>query len=453
LTNALLVACPCSFLLSDKSGANSAKSEAELTLDKETLSIMPRFGEPVYIPLIDISEIILGEYLVQIGIISGEKLAIQDLAYKFGDFVSNLNSARNEEIVKHLLMNESVKKLPVRGEVTLIEPSGVVKHHESCEIRLYETSLVLMPSDAEPLRLHFSNLGQIDARDFSIVITTDSTEKAIISKLGSEYDNLARDLSDAINTLNIRTQAFLKEISASSSPTAIRTLSRMMKDGKAASSANIKSVSPTLWIDFEKKIEQTQIWQEYNHLKSFARQDLIAVGVKRGLMGDITGSYLWLVLPIYGNNDGYGNAIALESVRLPSTEHKDEDPDQTIELNTGGNATYFFRIADSDEYARLSTNIEKLDAQVDGFIGKLNRLMLDINFRREPIFLSEEKIYNDRQYAKYRYAAQKISSLRELRKLFIGRVIHSSFEQWKSDVADLLTFNKTAPDGARWEKS
>ena len=452
LTSALLIACPCSFVLIDE-GANSAKGEAELTLDNETLSVMPSFGEPVYIPLIDISEILPGEYLVQIEIISGEKLVLRDLGYKFGDFVSNLYSARNKEIVKHLLMNETIKKPPILGELTLVEPSGGAKQHERCEIRLYETALVLMPSDAEPVRLHFSTLGQIETKDFTIAITTDSMEKAIISKLGSEYHNLARDLSDAINTLNIRTQIFLKEISPSSSPTTIKSLSRIMKDGKAASSASIKSVSPALWIDFERKIEQTKIWGEYNYLKSISRQDLIAVGVKRGLMGDITGNYLWLMLPIYGNDAGYGNAVALESVRMPTAEQMDHDRDQFEESSAGGNATYFFRIAGTDEYAKLSRNIEQLDVQANMFAGKLSQLMLDINFRREPIYLSDQKIYADPQYAKYRYAARKISSLRELRKLFIGRVIHSSFERWKSDVSDLLTFNKSAPDGARCEKT
>jgi hypothetical protein len=383
-------------------------------------------------------------------IVSGERLTLRDLGYKFGDLVSNLYSARNEVIVKHLLMNESIKKPAVLGELTLVEPSGVARKHESSEIRLYETSLVLMPSDAEPVRLHFSNIRQIDSEDYTISIITESMGKAIISKLGSEHDNLARDLSDAINTLSIRTQVFLKELSASSSPSTIRTLSQLMKEGKAASSARIKSVSPALWIDLEKKIDQTKIRAEYNYLKSISRQDQIAAGVKRGLMGDLTGSYLWLVLPIYGNSAGYVNAVAFESVRISTGQG---DMDQVEESSAGGNATYFFRITGSDEYANLSRNIEQLDALADRFAEKLSQLLLDINFRREPIYLPDEKIYTDAEYAKYRYASKKIPSLRELRRLYIGRVIHSSFEQWQSDVSDLLTFNNSAPDGTRWERA
>jgi hypothetical protein len=39
LTSTSLIACPCSFLLSDEGGASSANGEAELALDNETLSI------------------------------------------------------------------------------------------------------------------------------------------------------------------------------------------------------------------------------------------------------------------------------------------------------------------------------------------------------------------------------------------------------------------------------
>jgi hypothetical protein len=40
-----------------------------------------------------------------------------------------------------------------------------------------------------------------------------------------------------------------------------------------------------------------------------------------------------------------------------------------------------------------------------------------------------------------------------LRNLFIGRVIHSSVDQWKSDVTSLLEFNnKSRDDNEKWKK-
>ena len=96
-------------------------------------------------------------------------------------------------------------------------------------------------------------------------------------------------------------------------------------------------------------------------------------------------------------------------------------------------------------------NIESLNNLVDDYIQTINSCMLAINFRREPIYLADEKL-DDPMYEKYKIAVARIPELRILRKLFIGRVVHSSFKQWKEDVDDLLKFNVTSKDENRWKK-
>jgi hypothetical protein len=77
--------------------------------------------------------------------------------------------------------------------------------------------------------------------------------------------------------------------------------------------------------------------------------------------------------------------------------------------------------------------------------------MIDINFRREPIFLPENTLDNPK-YVQYRFAVAKMPSLKTLRTLFIGRVIHSSIDQWKNDVTSLLEFNnKSKDDNEKWK--
>jgi hypothetical protein len=76
--------------------------------------------------------------------------------------------------------------------------------------------------------------------------------------------------------------------------------------------------------------------------------------------------------------------------------------------------------------------------------------MLAINFRREPIYLSDDQL-GEPPYAKYQYAVQKIPELRELRRLFIGRVIHSSPEQWQQDIRSLLAFNVSSTGDTGWQ--
>lgn len=48
----------------------------------------------------------------------------------------------------------------------------------------------------------------------------------------------------------------------------------------------------------ESKIAYAGLNESYRFLKGLARQDKIAVGFKRGLMGDLTGEYVWFLIPI-----------------------------------------------------------------------------------------------------------------------------------------------------------
>jgi hypothetical protein len=153
-------------------------------------------------------------------------------------------------------------------------------------------------------------------------------------------------------------------------------------------------------------------------------------------MGELTGDYIWFLVPIFSANQTQpGNAIAMEAT---STEGS-------------GRATYFFEIVSRASYASAKT-IEDLQKETDLAIRRINRCMSIINFRREPIYLPEDRLASP-ENIKYRYAVAKIPALQELRGLFVGRVAHYSPEQWQRDVLDLLKFNVENPDDIKWQKS
>ncbi len=54
---------------------------------------------------------------------------------------------------------------------------------------------------------------------------------------------------------------------------------------------------------------------------------------------------------------------------------------------------------------------EELERELENFIINVNRAMIDINFRREPIFLSEN-LLADPKYVQYRFTIAKMPSLR-----------------------------------------
>jgi hypothetical protein len=186
-------------------------------------------------------------------------------------------------------------------------------------------------------------------------------------------------------------------------------------------------------------------------------------------MGDLTGTYIWMMFPFLNpGTNRLNNAIAIEAFNTQDNSGENrkqqvslEDSASETEEETSQNiddvqkpatigATYFFRTMGRKEYAQ--TKDEDLVMELENFTKNINHAMIDVNFRREPIFLSAEQL-DSTKYVQYRFAIERMSSLRMLRSLFIGRVVHSSPEQWKSNVASLLAFNTKSLDNTeKWMK-
>ncbi len=181
-------------------------------------------------------------------------------------------------------------------------------------------------------------------------------------------------------------------------------------------------------------------------------------------MGPLTGSYMWLLIPFYNVKAGkLGNTVAFEAFNIKEESEDEEAEEKNIiedensqqdedkmETSKSGKATYFFRLINRQDYSKTSK--DELEKALIIFSENFNRGMIDINFRPEPIFLTEEML-NKPKYAIYRYAITKIPQLRLLRKQFIGRIIHSNLNQWRSNVKNLLNFNSNSQDNTEKWKS
>lgn len=192
---------------------------------------------------------------------------------------------------------------------------------------------------------------------------------------------------------------------------------------------DVEALSPQLWEQLVGHLDTAGVREEYDFLASLGQADRVSIGIKRGLMGDLTGEYVWFLVPIYSDDPTQpGNAIVMEAA---SGEGE-------------GRATYVFRMLSRAEYARRQ-GLAQLHAAADRALANTNRCMQAVNFRREPIYLSERRLAEP-QYAHYRYALKKLPALRELRRLFVGRVMHSTPAQWQDDIMDLLRFNVSVDD-------
>jgi hypothetical protein len=61
-----------------------------------------------------------------------------------------------------------------------------------------------------------------------------------------------------------------------------------------------------------------------------------------------------------------------------------------------------------------------------------------LNFRRRPIYLSDDELDADPRFRRYAIAARRMPEVREMRASFLGRAFHSSLEAWRGQVAAIL---------------
>lgn len=422
--------------LKDEAGTVLSSGEARASIDDRYLSIRPVSGEPWIFSLADIVGISEEDYKIDVFLTSKMKLALSELGFRYEDFLTNLYRLRNELLLRYMLMDEKLRERGVEASFVQYDDAGEEEFGGTCELRLYETALLVLPQKGEPLRTPYSYITGFREEGYSIVVDTESKERLVFAQMGEKRDFFRRKLSEAMAELSMRTKSMIKEMLPEADPIKIERLASLVRDGKAAKRSDIESVSKEFWTQLDRRVAAAGLKEEYDFLEEMSQRERICIGVKRGLLGDLTGDYIWFLVLIYGTAPNEpGNAVAMEAV--------------SEEGEMG--ATYFFRLVGRKDYQNYG-DIEKLHGEFDRFVKAVNRCMIDINFRREPIYLTDDAL-SDPKYARYRFAVQKLPSLRTLRDLFIGRVIHSSIEQWKADVTELLKFNVgTLDDSEKWRK-
>ena len=427
--------CALAYVLRSEKGETVSSSSAKALLNARYLSIVSEFDGSLLFAFNDILGISEEDYKVNIFLSTREKLTLSELGYKYEDFLKTLFRLRNELLLKYMLMEEKLRDLGGEAEFIWNDQEGKVMLKGLCELRLYETALVVLPQKGEPQRIPYSYIDTVQTSNYTIALSTELGEKYTFSQMGERFEPFRKKLSSAMTELSLRVQAFVSELLPQANPVHARKLAALIKEGRAVKKSDVEAVLPDFWVAMEKKVEAAGLGEEYDFLKSISKSDSVCIGIKRGLLGDLSGDYVWFLIPIYGIDKQVGNAVVMEAVA-------EEDQRK---------ATYFFRITSRREYADYRS-IEDLQQEVDRVLKNMNRCMVDINFRREPIYLTDEKL-GDPRYEQYRFAVQRLPSLQNLRSLFIGRVIHSSPEQWKTDVMDLLRFNvSTQDDSAKWKR-
>jgi hypothetical protein len=171
-----------------------------------------------------------------------------------------------------------------------------------------------------------------------------------------------------------------------------------MRDGRAVHQRDVDQLAPGLWSKLEAAVVGDALRESYEYLKALGDSSEPAIGVKQvgGSSGAEERPVMWFFCPLEGK------AVAHE---IASEE---------------GHATYLYRLDPADPR---------------GSIARLNRALLTLNFRREPIYAPTEEIESGR-FQQYRVALRKLDYLRFTREAFLGRALHN--ETWREQLREAL---------------
>jgi hypothetical protein len=458
----IILECRLSFFYTEKAGAPISNGEARAFLGEDHLLLRPSSGESLTYPYRSILGLVEGDYRFTLQLTSHEQLELFQLGYQYENFLKTLCRLRNEILLKDMLMQESLKKGGLKGEFVWKNAGESRELQGAGEPRLYDTGLVLVPERADPIRLTYSDLMEVADADYALTLKDEWGNQLTLRQMGAHHDPFKKALTEAMGALTARTQALLKEVFPEADAALLRKAGALLKEGKAARKLDLDALSPRLWGILEKRLEwleklaeeahatsdeegekvedgeaetRARITETYAFLKSLARPERMAIGIKRDLLGDLTGEYLWFLIPVF-NEDPLlpGNVVVVEAIAAAGT----------------GKATYFFRIVSRAEYRKGISGIE-MEKLADQFVRSLNRAMRAVNFRREPVYLSERQL-QDPRYLKYQYSILRLPELQQLRRQFIGRVMHGSLEGWKQKVLEVMQFNVSAlSDEEKWQ--
>lgn len=397
---------------------------ATVEVGDEDVRIVPEAGAPIALPLVDVVDLHDDNYTLRLTDAAGRRYDLSMLGKAYGQVLAEARARRHAALQRDLLLTGVRLADTYPGK--LFGGSGPVP----VEIRLFEDSLVVVPERAQMFGVPYSFIEKVawDEELYQAHVVTDDGTRLVFGHLARRSEEFRDELRRLMDALARRTAATLQGLLPGVDANLVGRLAAVMRDGRAAQQRAVDGVDASLWPRLEDAVVGTaELRESYEHLKAMCPPGWAALGVKSvrsdrdeadEASPEAGGTaepeeaaaaparhHLWFFVPLLQR----GNAIAHEIT------------------SESGHATYLYRAVSGAE--------PTADA-VAASMARINRAILALNFRREPIYASDEEIASGR-FARYRVALRSLDYLRSTREQFLGRAIHNA--SWADQVDAALT--------------
>lgn len=426
-----------SFELRSAGGTVVQAGACRVACDAENLRLVAAAGPGTAVDLGDIDEVAAPDYELHLKLHDGSAVRL----FHFGSQLQNLRhdllESWRRRLVRCLLVEDREEIARVEGVAALDSADGSLC--APAEIRLYRRNLAVFPAAAAPFQWR---LAEIDAVDFDEtaygLILSSGKERLVLTKLARKTREFMAQVRDATGALAERSAQVIRAVFPFLSIEGFQQVAALWKEGRALPLERLAAIHPSAAEVLEHNCVPGRALPYFRFLK--ARAAGLYAGynfVRKEEAGEVDEA------PAPEEETGAGGGAA-EDTERPLVDLGDESLLFWFFLrmrggssrlgcaelaawectSLAGRATYFFRLPSA--------------CGTDEAIGRLSRALAVLNFRREPVYLTDQALELEPRYRCYAIARRKIPILRELRESFCGRAVHTSLAAWQKQLESIL---------------
>ena len=391
--------------------APSEERDASIELNDDGLTVTAPGRAALPVAFAEISTWKAEDYVLSFVLAEGRRLELDRLAKRYEELGRLFREMRRDHFSKALLFEERGDFTIETGELGRNLAAAAGELVGPGHVRLQRTSLVVIPDQARPFLVPYGEIRSLefDAEAYALRLDQGTAGSLTLAKFGKRTDALRLGLEERVTSLSARTARTLKLVAPDMSPTALRRVGEVLRDGVAASRDELETAAPGFW---------PSLWQVgfIPERRPFA-EALVAQA-----------------------------SAALVAIKETAPEKEEPEPPpeepEAPTLWTTRQLLYFFVIGDAvvlevPTQQDFATYVYAADGEPLQRVRSLCRSLSMVQFRREPIFLDDAALSSPRGL-RYREAARTLEDLRQVRAAFRGRAMHAALDTWQRDLSAAL---------------
>jgi len=454
------------FQYSNADGAALPAGPCQVSFEAETFTLTPASGAPLALDLGDIDVFLTGDYDLTLTLYTSKKILLNQFGKTFQNLCHDLLEAYRKRLLQCLLLEDLEEITRFDGLVRLGSPARTFT--SPAEVRLYKSNLAALPTQATGLQWRFADIDAVSFDATSWTVTVESGDQRLaITKLGKRTEEFRERLTTARDELVQQGAETVHGLFPFLSPDQFQQAAELMKEGRAASLAKLRAIHPKAEQALAANVVDAKLKPYFDALVAHVPAGNYYTGFKllratedqpekeeAAPAGDAGG------IESAAGGDEADTEEAAETAAEPAEAGAEEEaqpllhwfflplaakpgakyPDNLVAweaTSRSGRATYFFRLVPPEQAAQLQ-DASKSPALIETGIRQLNRAIVLLNFRREPIYLPDDSLLLQPRFRRYAIACRKLPELGRLRSSFLGRAIHTTPAAWQKQFESYL---------------